>query len=164
VTHRSIIQISQSVRNRIGAVVLFGDTQFKQLNGQVEGIDPSKVKIYCATGDEVCKGTLVITASHFSYAFTDASKAADWVVQTLNSGDDETGDAPAASDSDSGENSVDSSDDVTSDSEESSETASDSESSETSIDGSDDVTSDSEESSETASSGDDSDMSSMGGM
>jgi len=47
-----------------------------------------KVKTYCATGDDVCKGIFVITETHLSYG-SDAADAAefikdhDWDVREL---------------------------------------------------------------------------------
>ena len=41
-----------------------------------------KVKTYCATGDDVCKGMFVITETHLSYG-SDAADAAEFIKTTI---------------------------------------------------------------------------------
>ncbi|KAF1988587.1 carbohydrate esterase family 5 protein, partial [Aulographum hederae CBS 113979] len=65
--HRSIPQLAPAVVSQIAGVVLYGDTQFKQTGGAIEGLPANKLKIYCNDGDRVCTGTLSITEAHFQY-------------------------------------------------------------------------------------------------
>ena len=47
----------------ISAAVVFGDPS----RNAAGGLDKSKVKDYCVTGDGVCLGTFAITAAHLAY-------------------------------------------------------------------------------------------------
>jgi cutinase len=47
----------------IAAAVVYGDPS-RQAAG---GLDESKVKSYCVSGDGVCSGTFAITAAHLAY-------------------------------------------------------------------------------------------------
>ena len=53
------------------------------LNGTaIVNVVSSKVKTYCATGDDVCKGMFVITETHLSCG-SDAADAAEFVKTTI---------------------------------------------------------------------------------
>ncbi|KKY22391.1 putative cutinase 1 [Diplodia seriata] len=66
-THRSVEDLSASVRNRIAGIVTFGDTYNLQSGGRIPGLPQEKLKIICNTGDLVCAGTLVIAPAHLDY-------------------------------------------------------------------------------------------------
>ena len=60
-------KLSAAVRAQVKGLVLFGYTQDKQNNGGVPSYPSSEVKIFCAPGDLVCDGTLIITPFHLVY-------------------------------------------------------------------------------------------------
>ena len=53
------------------------------LNGTaIVNVASSKVKTYCATGDDVCKGMFVITETRLSYG-SDAADTAEFIKTTI---------------------------------------------------------------------------------
>ncbi|KAH8666893.1 cutinase [Xylariales sp. PMI_506] len=83
-THDAVGELSSSVVSRIAGIVLFGDTLYQQSGGKITGFPSSDLKIYCALGDLVCDGTLIITAAHLSYG-VDATDAANFLIGTIGS-------------------------------------------------------------------------------
>jgi len=71
-----------NIRARVGAAVVFGYTRNQQNRGGIPGLPSNKVKVYCAIGDLVCSGTLIVGLPHFTYS-DDASDAVRFITRTL---------------------------------------------------------------------------------
>jgi Cutinase len=72
-------QVDQSVKDKVVGTALFGYTKNKQNKKIIPGYPPENTKVFCAKGDLVCDGTLVITISHLTYATT-AGPAAEFLA------------------------------------------------------------------------------------
>ena len=77
----AIPKLDAGLRERVVGTVLFGYTKNLQNRGGIESYPASSLKVYCATGDLVCTGSLIITAMHFSY-FDDAAGPAPRFLQS----------------------------------------------------------------------------------
>lgn len=78
----AIQKLSTEVVDKVKGVVLFGFTRNKQDGGRIPGYPTDQTKVYCALGDEVCDGTLIITAAHLTYG-DDASSAATFLASKV---------------------------------------------------------------------------------
>jgi cutinase len=58
----TISDLSATLKNQIAGVALFGYTKNLQNRGQIPSFPAAKTRVYCATGDLVCTGSLIITA------------------------------------------------------------------------------------------------------
>jgi cutinase len=79
----SIQNLPDNIKSQVKGAVLFGFTRNVQDGGRIPNYPPSQTKVYCAVGDLVCDGTLVITAAHMTYG-ADASDAADFLISQLD--------------------------------------------------------------------------------
>jgi len=69
------------VKQATKAVVLFGDP----MSGRpIAGVSKDRIKTVCATGDTICWGLPIITASHMVYSINSIESAA-WVKTKINS-------------------------------------------------------------------------------
>lgn len=79
VVDNAVQGLPAAMQSKIAGVVLFGFTRNQQDKGQIPGYPPAQTKVFCATGDKVCDGTLTITAAHLSYA-ANADSAATFLA------------------------------------------------------------------------------------
>lgn len=78
-------KLDAALRERVVGTVLFGYTKNLQNRGGIENYPASSLKVYCATGDMVCTGTLIITAMHFSYLDEAAGSAPKFLESKIGS-------------------------------------------------------------------------------
>ncbi|KAH8724171.1 cutinase 1 [Phaeosphaeriaceae sp. PMI808] len=79
----AIGDLTATVRNQIVGTVLFGYTKNKQNNGGIPNYTQSKLKVFCASGDLVCTGSLVVTSAHLSYGPQASSEAPAFLISKL---------------------------------------------------------------------------------
>lgn len=79
----AVQDLEDSLREKVKGVALFGFTRNLQDRGQIPGYPKDQTKVYCAVGDLVCSGTLIITPAHLTYG-TDAGSAADFLAGTVD--------------------------------------------------------------------------------
>lgn len=75
--------MTAAVRNQVVGTVLFGYTQNQQNNGGIPNYPTDRLDVFCAVGDLVCDGTLVITAAHLSYGDEAASEAPNFLASKI---------------------------------------------------------------------------------
>ncbi|USW47989.1 Putative cutinase/acetylxylan esterase, alpha/Beta hydrolase, cutinase, serine active [Septoria linicola] len=75
-------QQAPAVANQVAGAVLFGYTRNQQNGGRIPSYPTQRTKVFCASGDGVCDGTLNIRPPHFSYG-RDAGAATDFLAQRI---------------------------------------------------------------------------------
>jgi cutinase len=70
------------IDKRLAAVLLFGDTQYKQTNHSIPGLAAEKWKIYCSKNDGTCGGQITLNGEHISYQ-GDAGAGAQWLAERV---------------------------------------------------------------------------------
>lgn len=78
----SIQALPAALQAKVKGVVLFGFTRNQQDDGQIPNYPQSQTDIFCAVGDLVCDGTLIITAAHLTYG-VDAPAAAAFLASKV---------------------------------------------------------------------------------
>ena len=79
----AISDATTTVRNQIVGTVLFGYTKNLQNLGRIPNYPADRLEVFCAVGDLVCDGTLVITAAHLSYSDEAASEAPRFLASKI---------------------------------------------------------------------------------
>ncbi|PVI00313.1 carbohydrate esterase family 5 protein [Periconia macrospinosa] len=80
----AIPDLTAAQRNKVIGIVFFGYTRNKQNNGGISSYPQSNLQVYCDNGgDLVCEGTLLITASHFSYDDEAAGVAPQFLISKI---------------------------------------------------------------------------------
>jgi cutinase len=80
----AIPKLNASLRDRVVRTMLFGYAKNLQNKGSIRDYSAGNLKVYCATGDLVCTGTLTITAAHFSYADEAAGPAPQFLRSKIS--------------------------------------------------------------------------------
>ncbi|KAF1843498.1 carbohydrate esterase family 5 protein [Cucurbitaria berberidis CBS 394.84] len=71
----AIPKLSATARAQVKGIVVFGYTQNQQNRGGIPSYPSGDLKVFCAPGDLVCNGTLIITPAHLTYGVPAASEA-----------------------------------------------------------------------------------------
>jgi cutinase len=85
VMSNAISELSETVRDQIEGVVLFGYTKNAQNGGQIPNFPSERLKVFCNEGDAVCTGTLEITQPHFEYAAASKGPAPKFLKERVDS-------------------------------------------------------------------------------
>ncbi|KAJ2906797.1 carbohydrate esterase family 5 protein [Zalerion maritima] len=80
----AIEDASSSLKAQIKGTVLFGYTQNQQNDGGIPGYPSENVEVFCAVGDLVCTGTLVVTAAHLTYSDEAGDEAPEFLIGRIN--------------------------------------------------------------------------------
>ncbi|KAK4164625.1 cutinase-domain-containing protein [Cladorrhinum sp. PSN259] len=80
----SIRDSSAAIREQIKGVVLFGYTKNLQNLGRIPNYPRERTEVYCAVGDLVCTGSLVVTAAHLTYGDEARNEAPKFLIARIN--------------------------------------------------------------------------------
>lgn len=82
VIDNAIQKLDDDVKDKVKGVVLFGFTRNLQDHGQIPDYPKGQVKVFCAVGDMVCDGTLIVTPAHLTYGLN-AGEAASFLASKV---------------------------------------------------------------------------------
>lgn len=104
IMHRAIEKMSEDVKSKITAILLYGDTQFPQDGPKIKGFPQDKVKVICKSDDGVCVGGITVTPGHLSYSGS-AAEGANWLIEKIKSAKAGGSSSSSSSSGDSGSSS-----------------------------------------------------------
>ncbi|CAG9941147.1 unnamed protein product [Clonostachys rosea f. rosea IK726] len=81
----AITDLDATVREQVKGAALFGYTQNKQNKGQIPSFPADRTKVFCASGDLVCEGSLIVAAPHFTYGSSASGEGADFLAGKVSS-------------------------------------------------------------------------------
>jgi cutinase len=105
IMHRAIEKMSEDVKGKITAILLYGDTQYPQDGPKIKGFPQDKVKVICKSDDGVCVGGITVTPGHLSYSGS-AAEGANWLIEKIKaakSGGTGGSSSPSSDSGDSGD-------------------------------------------------------------
>src|ERR1700761_604067 len=81
----AVSKLPANVKSKVAGVVLFGYTKNAQTKSSIPDYPKDKVKVFCASSDGVCGGTLAVTAGHFAYMGDGSgTQATNFLIQHIN--------------------------------------------------------------------------------
>lgn len=83
VMSNAIPGLSAAVQDQVKGVVLFGYTKNLQNLGRIPGFSTTKTRVYCASTDLVCYGTLIVGLGHFLYSDEAANEAPRFLISQI---------------------------------------------------------------------------------
>jgi cutinase len=63
----AVSDLSGATQEQVKGVTLFGYTKNQQNGGRIPNYPTDRTKVFCALGDLVCEGTLIVVAPHLTY-------------------------------------------------------------------------------------------------
>ncbi|KAK7215356.1 hypothetical protein V2G26_003359 [Clonostachys chloroleuca] len=79
----AITDLDSSTRDQVKGAALFGYTQNQQNNGRIPNYPADRTKVYCAVGDLVCEGLLIVAPAHLTYNDEARGEAADFLASKV---------------------------------------------------------------------------------
>ena len=70
-------------KDQVKGVVLFGYTKNQQNDEQIPDYPKEQTKIFCNTGDAVCKGSLSVQPAHFAYTQAASGEAPKFLIDQI---------------------------------------------------------------------------------
>ncbi|KAK0651017.1 cutinase-domain-containing protein [Cercophora newfieldiana] len=83
-TAAAIRDSSATIREQIKGVVLFGYTKNLQNAGRIPNYPANRLTVYCAVGDAVCTGTLLVLPAHLTYGDEAEDEAPKFLISRIN--------------------------------------------------------------------------------
>lgn len=79
----SLGELEAGVQDQVKGVVLFGYTKNQQNDEQIPGYPVDRTKIFCNTGDAVCRGSLSVQPAHFAYTRAARGEAPEFLISQI---------------------------------------------------------------------------------